>query len=61
MLKLYRNFRMILFVFPKSELMVEAHSGTGSLERSDELAEELLFIIFPVVPTGKLSSRTISS
>lgn len=61
MLKLCRNFRMVFVFLPKSEPMVEAHSGNGSLERSCVLAEELLFIIFPVVPTGRLSPRSMIS
>lgn len=47
----------LCFFSPKSELMVEAHS---SLERSGVLAEELLFIIFTVVSTGRLSPEARS-
>lgn len=59
MLKLYRNFRMVFIFFPKSEPMVEGNSGIGSLERSGVLAEELLFIVFPVLPAGRLSPRSM--
>lgn len=57
MLKLYRNLRMVFAFFPKSEPMVEAHSGTGGFRKKRCPCREAAFHHHPCCASWKAQSQ----